>query len=42
MLQFFLVSTVSENVISNDGLLRDMPQSEFEIIEAIFTVIYRS
>jgi len=39
MLQLLLVSTVPENVISNDGLIRDLPLSEFEIIEGIFTVI---
>jgi len=41
MLQLILVLTVPENLISNDGLLRDLPPSEFEIIEGIFTVIYR-
>jgi len=41
MLPHLLVSTFPENLISNDGLLRDLPPSEFEIIEGIFTVIHR-
>ena len=41
MLQHLLVSTVPENLISNGGLLRDLPPSEFEIIKGIFTVICR-
>jgi len=41
MLHLFLVSAVPENVISNDGLLRDLLPSEFKIIEGIFTVICR-
>jgi hypothetical protein len=41
MLQHLLVSTVPENLISNDDLLRDLPPSEFKIIEGIFTVICR-
>ena len=41
MLQDFLVSKAPDNLISNDGLLRDLPPSEFEIIEGIFTVICR-
>jgi hypothetical protein len=39
MLHLLLVLTVPENVISNVGLLRDLPSSEFEIIEGVFTVI---
>ena len=41
MLHLFLVSAVPENVISNDGLLRDLPPSEYEIIESVFTIICR-
>ena len=41
MLQLLLVLTVPENLISNDGLLRDLLPSEFEIIKGIFTVICR-
>jgi len=41
MLQHLSVLTVPENLISNDGLLRDLLPSEFEIIEGIFTVICR-
>jgi len=41
MLQHLSVLTVPGNLISNDGLLRDLPLSEFEIIEGIFTVICR-
>ena len=39
MLHLLLVLTVPENVILNDGLLRDLPPSELIIIEGIFTVI---
>jgi len=41
MLHLLLVSTVPENLISSDGLLRDLSPSEFKIIEAIFKVICR-
>jgi len=41
MLQILLLSAVPENLISNDGLLRDLPPSEFDITEGIFTVIFR-
>jgi hypothetical protein len=41
MLHLLLVSMGSENVISNVGLLRDLPSSEFEIIEGVFTIICR-
>jgi len=41
MLEHLLVLTVPGNLISNDGLLRDLPSSEFEIMEGIFTVICR-
>jgi hypothetical protein len=40
MLQLLLFLTVPENVISNDGMLRDLPPSEFKIIESVFKVIY--
>ena len=40
MLHLLLVSAVPENVISNDGLLRDLPLSEFKITEGVFKVIY--
>jgi len=39
MLHLYFVPQVPENLISNDGLLRDLPPSEFEIIESVFTVI---
>jgi hypothetical protein len=39
MLKYLLVPVVLENLISNDGLLRDLPPSKFEIIEGVFTVI---
>ena len=39
MLQLLLVSTVPENVISNDGLIRDLLPSKFKIIESIFKAI---
>jgi hypothetical protein len=39
MLQILLILSVPKNLIPNDGLLRDLPPSEFEIIEGIFTVI---
>ena len=41
MLRLLLFLTVPENLISSDGLLRDLSPLEFEIIEGIFTVIYR-
>jgi len=41
MLHIVLVLAVPENLISNDGLLRYLPPSEFEIIEGVSTIIYR-
>jgi hypothetical protein len=41
MLQILLVLTVPENLISNDGLLRDLPPSEFGVSGSIFLLICR-
>jgi len=40
MLQFLLFSTVPENLISNDGLIRYLLPSKVKCAKPLFTIIY--